>query len=112
MLVTGTGTSLVCVWCGTGFARRDANILILSPAYLQPFVFNCDIHIHLCDSMNCPCVCINYLIAHYWKNNFEATFQHLPFHVRDELKNNLTFCQNLFHSVFNIANGQQIINER
>ena len=83
-----------------------------SPVYLQPFVFNCDIHIHLCDSMICPCVCINFLLAHYCKNSFEATFQHLPIHVRKELKSELTFCQNLFHPVFNIANGQQIINER
>ena len=84
----------------------------LSPVYLQPFVFNYDIHIHLCDSMVCPCVCINYLLAHYHKNSFEATFQYLPIHVRDELKSESTFCQNLFHPVFNIKNGRRIINER
>ena len=62
--------------------------------------------------MVCSCVCINYLLAHYRKNSFEATFQHLPIHVRDELKSELTFCQNVFHLVFNIANGQRIINEQ
>ena len=62
--------------------------------------------------MNCPCVCINYLLAHYRKNNFEATFQHLPSHVRTELKENPKFCQNLLHPVFNRESGERIINER
>ena len=51
------------------------------PAILYPFTFRCEIHEQLCDSMNCPCVCINYLLEHFQTTDFEETFQHLPSHV-------------------------------
>ena len=82
------------------------------PAILYPYTFQCEIHVHLRDSMNCPCVCIDYLIEHYRTTNFEVTFQHLPSHVQIELNADTQFCQKLFHPVFNTANGIRIITER
>ena len=46
-----------------------------STTFLYPFTFTCEIHVHLCESMNCPCVCINYLFEHYQKTKFESTFK-------------------------------------
>ena len=83
-----------------------------STTILYPFTFTCEIHVHLCDSMNYPYVCINYLFAHYRKTKFESTFQYLPSHVQTEIYENRQFCLNLFHQVFNTANGIRIINDR
>ena len=78
---------------------------------LYPFTFTCEIHVHLCDSMKCPCICFNYLFEHYWKNKFESTYQYLPLHVQAEMKENPQFCQKLYHPVFNTENGRRIIND-
>ena len=67
---------------------------------LYPFTFNCEIHVYLCDSMTCLCVCINYLFEHYRKNKLNSTFRHLPIHVQTEMRADPNFCQRLFHPVF------------
>ena len=79
---------------------------------LYPFTFTCEIHVHLCDSMKCPCVCINYLFVHYRKNKFNSTFRHLPLHVQTEIKADPNFCQRLFHPVFYTSNRRRIINKQ
>ena len=83
-----------------------------STAILYPFTFNCEIHVYLCDSMNCSCIYINYLFEHYRKTKFESTFQYLPSHVQTEMNDNKQFCQSLYHQVFNTANGRRIINNQ
>ena len=48
---------------------------------LYPFNFWCELHVHLCDSVKCPCICINLLLEHFCKHNSEETFQCLPIRV-------------------------------
>ena len=79
---------------------------------LYPFTFNCEIHVHLCDSMECPCVCINYLFEHYRNNKLKSIFCHLLIRVQTEIKEDPIFCQRLFYPVFYTANGRSIINNR
>ena len=83
-----------------------------STTFLYPFTCTCEIYVHLCGSMNCPCVCINYLLVHLRKAKFESTFQYLPSHVQSETYENKQFCLNLYHQVFITENGIQIINNQ
>ena len=85
-------------------------------AKLYPFNFKCELHVLYCNSMKCPCVCINLLLEHFRKKHrkplSEEPFQYLPTSVQKELKGKQPFCLKLCHPVFIRENGQQIITQR
>ena len=59
-----------------------------STPFLYPFTFRCEIHLHLCESMKCSCVCINLVLVHLRRTKLESTFHYLPFHVQTEIRQN------------------------
>ena len=82
------------------------------PATLHSFDFKCELYVLYCDTMKCPCICVNLLLKHFRKHNRAEPFQYLPISVQKELKTKRSFCHKLFHPVFNRENGQRIITQR
>ena len=68
------------------FWRHHDQDTTFPSASLFPFEFKCELHVLYCDSMKCPCVCINLLLEHFWKKHrkqlSEESFQYLPTSVQ------------------------------
>ena len=66
-----------------------------STTFLHPSTFSCEIHLHLCDNLKCPCVYINLLLVHLQKTQSER-FDHLLSHVQTGIKEKKDFSLSLF----------------
>ena len=79
---------------------------------LGSFSFTCDIHMQLCEMLECPCTCIESLVNLMKSNKEKETFPNLPIHIQNLLRQTNFGMEVLYFPAFHGSYGLKILELR